>query len=148
MEIRIHANCTWTCPYLQAVSANSILAARQRILYSYKSICLRTIHVGVDEVLDASLFLPTVPRVRHVDVVEEASVPTQARSRGICGGQSGTGIGFSPITSVFPCHYHSIIAPYVFSHLPPTLHNPSHSWRRCIKKFLYFYHPKTNAPNK
>jgi len=95
-------------------------------------------YVGVDGVLDSSLFLPTVPRVRrlilarvrHVDVAEEASVRTQARARGICGDQSDSGIGFSPITSVLPCQYHPIIAPYAFSHLPPTLHNPSNSWRR------------------
>jgi hypothetical protein len=30
---------------------------------------------------------------------------------------------FSPSTSVFPCQYHSTIAPYSFIHLPSTLYN-------------------------
>ena len=30
---------------------------------------------------------------------------------------------FSPSTSVFPCQYHSTIAPYSFIHLPPKLYN-------------------------
>ena len=37
--------------------------------------------------------------------------------------QCGTETGFSASTSVFPCQYHSTIAPYSFIHLPPTLYN-------------------------
>jgi hypothetical protein len=33
---------------------------------------------------------------------------------GIADAQSGTGAVFPPSTSVFPCHYHSTIAPYSF----------------------------------
>jgi len=42
----------------------------------------------------------------------EAQFRPSAIPREVCGGQIGTGTGFSPSTSVFPYHYHSTNAPY------------------------------------
>ena len=45
--------------------------------------------------------------VRRRPVTAEAQVRSRVGPCGICGGQSDTGTGFSPSTSVFPCQFYS-----------------------------------------
>jgi len=49
--------------------------------------------------------------VSHRSLTAEARVQSQVDACEICGGQSGTGSGFPPNTSVFPRQNHSTGAP-------------------------------------
>jgi hypothetical protein len=48
--------------------------------------------------------------VSHRPLTAETQVRALVNTCGICGGQSGTGTGFSLSSSVFPCQYHSTVA--------------------------------------
>jgi hypothetical protein len=52
----------------------------------------------------------TAQAVSRRFLIAWARIRTRINPYGICGGPSGTGTGFSPSSSVFPCQYHSTVA--------------------------------------
>jgi hypothetical protein len=61
--------------------------------------------------------------VSHQPVTAKPNVQSHVNLCGICNGQSGTGTGFPPSTSLFHCQYHSASAPYLLIQLLQTLCN-------------------------
>jgi hypothetical protein len=51
----------------------------------------------------------------HRLLTAKARVGAQVSPCAICGCQSGSGTGFPPIPSVFPCQYYSTAAPYLLT---------------------------------
>jgi hypothetical protein len=61
--------------------------------------------------LNASLERAMTKVVSHQPLTAEARVPPpRVSARGICGGQSGSGVDFSLSSSVFPFQYHSTVS--------------------------------------
>jgi hypothetical protein len=94
LTIRLHI-CQWT----------------QKNVLNYKCLILRYIP-SVSDILE---FCWTVGRamaeaVSRRPLTAEDRVRAQVNPCGIYGGQSGTGTGFSPSFSVFPCQYHSTVS--------------------------------------
>jgi hypothetical protein len=71
----------------------------------------------------------TVQVVSHRHITADNWVRSQSNPCGCCDRQSGTGPGFCPSTSVFPCEYHSTNTREWFMPLSPTLYNLS-NWQR------------------
>lgn len=79
--------------------------------------------------LDGICSLTTIQGNTHWSLMADTRIRYQASSRKIHGGQSDTGRGFpSSISLIVPYHSTDAPNPY-FTHLPPTIYNPSNSER-------------------
>jgi hypothetical protein len=103
-----------TKPHKQTFSGSRITAcgqtdvASQTGTFSTASVqnAPRTVPMTKVRRLDLYKHVP----VRRLPLTAEARFRSQVSQCEMCGGQSGTGTGFSPSTSVFPCQYHSAFA--------------------------------------
>jgi hypothetical protein len=68
-----------------------------------------TSYHSIDLLQDRAVFQAVSRRL----LTAEARIRAEVSPCGICGGQSATGTGFSPMNSVFHCQYHYISAPYL-----------------------------------
>jgi len=71
--------------------------------------------VRTESLTDIQVNLAMVQAVSWRTLIAEVQVRSQIIQCEICGGQSGSGTGFSPTNVVFPCQYHSINATYTSS---------------------------------
>jgi hypothetical protein len=78
-----------------------------RPVYLAPGICARHRRCWVSNELGRAM----AQAVSHRSLTAQARIRSRLSPCGICGGQSGTGTGFSPSTSVFPCQFHSTGAP-------------------------------------
>jgi hypothetical protein len=89
-----------------------IWVGETRRLASAKSRCGKGTESRFFGLLEAGKGRAMAQAVSRWPLTSEARVRARVDPCGICGGQSGTGTGFSPSSSVFPCQYHSTVAPY------------------------------------
>jgi hypothetical protein len=90
-----------------ALSRSNIDCLRLRFIFSVGLLCSQDLLILELSFYNGRAMAQVVSR-RHVTA--EARVCARVNPCGICSGQSGSGTGFPPSSSVFPCQYHSAVA--------------------------------------